>query len=153
MDLFDYPKNAFFGRVLPKSKIYEKANPSAKVKESFIRKVEKIVWAYKLAPETVNIKGTEAVPEIEIFHIYLKDSAPQHDFLACIDKAIPLPVIFELVYRDKFKLVAAHKRVSEADSKKRVLSGYFETEWLPVNSERRPLPVLLNLEDLHSRKL
>lgn len=153
MELFDYPKNAFFGRVLPKSKIYEKANPGSIVKEAFIRKVEKIVWAYKLAPETVNIAGTEAVPEIEVFNIHLKDSEHGTDFLACIDKAIPLPIIFELFFEEKFKLVAAYKRISEADSKKRVLSSYFATEWLPIKAERKPLPVLFNLEELYERMI
>lgn len=151
IELFEYPKSAYYGRSLPKSKIYEKASPSAAVKESFIRKVEKIIWAYKLAPETINLNASEAVPEIEIFHIHLKDREYKTDFLSCIDKAIPLPIIFELFFEKKFKLVAAHKRVSEADSRKRVLSGYFETDWLPVNTNRQPLPLLFNLEELYEK--
>ena len=54
--LFDYPKSAAFGRVLPKNKIYEHASPSTAVKDLFVRQVEQIVWQYKLAPETVNLK-------------------------------------------------------------------------------------------------
>ena len=49
--LFDYPKKAAFGRVLPKNKIYEHGSPSAAVKQLFVRQVEQIVWQYKLAPE------------------------------------------------------------------------------------------------------
>ena len=56
--LFDYPKNAAFGRVLPKSKIYEHGSPSAAVRQLFVRQVEQIVWQHKLAPETVNLKAS-----------------------------------------------------------------------------------------------
>jgi len=62
--LFDYPKSAAFGRVLPKAKIYEHASPSTAVKNLFVRQVEQIVWQFKLAPETVNLKPSRAVPEI-----------------------------------------------------------------------------------------
>ncbi len=69
--LFDYPKSAAFGRVLPKNKIYAHASPSVAVKKLFVHQVEKIVWQYKLAPETVKLKQSQAVPEIQIFNITL----------------------------------------------------------------------------------
>ena len=71
-ELFDYPKGTAFGRVLPKSKIYEHGNPSSAVKELFVRQVEQIVWQHKLAPETVNLKPSQAVSEIQVFSIALK---------------------------------------------------------------------------------
>ena len=40
--LFDYPKNAAFGRVLPKNKIYEHGTPSAAIRQLFVRQVEQI---------------------------------------------------------------------------------------------------------------
>ena len=70
--LFDYPKNAAFGRVLPKNKIYEHGSVSSAVRQLFVRQVEQIVWQHKLAPETVNLKASKAVPEIQIFSITLK---------------------------------------------------------------------------------
>jgi len=75
--LFDYPKNAAFGRVLPKSKIYEHARPSAAIKTLFVRQVDQIIWQYKLAAETINIPGTPVVREIQVFGIVLKDGVTQ----------------------------------------------------------------------------
>ena len=153
MTFFSYPKSAAFGRILPKNKIYEHSKPSTKVKELFIRQVDKITWAYKLAPETINIPSTSSVPEIQVFHIELKTGEFIEDVLSCIDKAIPFPLIFELHYKHKQKIIAAFKRPSEADVTKWVVSDYFESDWLDTDSERSTLPVALNLSKLYEKLL
>jgi hypothetical protein len=151
--LFDYPKSAGFGRILPKSKIYEYGNPSSAVKALFVRQVEQIVWEYKLAPETINLKPSRAVPEIQIFRIALKTGELKHDVLHCIDRAIPFPILFELRYEEKIKTIAAFKRPSDADHSKWVVSGYFESSWLPTDAPRTPLPVVRDLEVLYAQLL
>jgi len=151
--LFDYPKSAAFGRVLPKTKIYEHASPSTAVKSLFVRQVEQIVWQFKLAPETVNLKPSRVVPEIQIFRIVLKTGELKYDVLHCIDQAIPFPVLFELWYEGKIRAVAAFKRPSDADSSKWVVSDYFESSWLQSETPRTALPVVFDLESLYARLL
>ena len=151
--LFEYPRNAAFGRVLPKSKIYENGSPSTATKELFVRQVEQIVWQYKLAPETINIKGTPSVPEIQVFSVALKDGELKPEVLRCIDQTIPLPILFEFKYDDKVKPVAAFKRPSEADSAKWVISEYFDGDWVPADTPRNPLPVVFDLEMLYGHLL
>lgn len=151
--LFDYPKNAAYGRVLPKSKIYENGSPSAAVKALFVRQVEQIVWQYKLAPETINIKASRAVSEIQVFSIALKSDELKTEVLRCIDQAIPYPILFELRTEGKAKPIAAYKRPSEADSAKWVISEYFEGGWVPSNKSRRSLPMVFDLESLYARLL
>jgi hypothetical protein len=151
--LFDYPDNAAFGRVLPKSKIYEHAKPGAAIKRLFVQQVDRIVWQYKLAPETINVPRTRAVPEIQIFSIDLKDGNLKQDVLRCIDKAIPFPILFEVRHGDETKTAAAYKRTSEADSSKWVISEYFESRWFPVDAVRAPLPMTLDLEALYTKLL
>ncbi len=151
--LFEYPKSSAFGRIVPKSKIYEHVSPSKALKELFVGQVDQIVWQYKLAPETINLRQTPSVPEIEIFTIILKDGELKHDVLRSIDQAIPFPLLFELLYGDKCKVIAAYKRPSEADSAKWVVSDYFESAWLPIETPRKPLPVVLDLEALYEHLL
>jgi len=151
--LFDYPKNAAFGRVLPKNKIYEHGSPNAAVKQLFVRQVEQIVWQYKLAPETVNLKPSRAVPEIQIFSITLKGDELKPEVLRCIDLAIPFPIIFELRFDGKVKLIAAFKRPSEADASKWVISEYFDSDWTAVDAPRKPLPMVCDLEVLYRHLL
>lgn len=151
--LFEYPKNSAFGRVLPKSKIYEHAHPSTAIKELFVRQVEQIVWQYKLAPETINITGTPSVPEIQVFSVALKDGELKTEVLRCIDQAIPFPILFELKYDGKVKPVAAFKRPNEADATKLVISEYFDWDWVPDDTPRKPLPMVFDLEALYGHLL
>ena len=151
--LFAYPPNAAFGRVLPKSKIYERSQPTTAVKELFVRQIEQIVWQYKLAPETINVQGTTIVPEIQIFRITLKTGELKPEALRCIDQAIPFPLVFELCHEGKVKSIAAYKRPSAADAAKSVISPYFATDWLPEDTPRQPLPVVFDLEALYAQLL
>ena len=151
--LFEYPSSAAFGRVLPKSKIYEHSGPGTKLKQLFVRQVEQIVWQYKLAPETINLRGMPFVREIQIFSVALKDEDLKQEILQCIDRAIPFPIFFELRYQTRIRGVAAYKRPSEADGTKWIISDYFETSWMPSDAPRKPLPLVLDLESLYGRLL
>ena len=44
----------------------------AAVREKFVAEVQRITWAYKLAENTINLPGTSAVPEIQVFQIDAK---------------------------------------------------------------------------------
>jgi hypothetical protein len=147
--LYDFPSNAAFGRVLPKSKIYEHAAPGSKVKELFVREVEKISWSYKLSPETINLPAKGGVQEIQVFTILLKTGKLSHEVLQTIDKAIPSPVLFVVSSGKQVRYVAAYKRPSEADKSKWVVSSYFETGWVNKDAERVELPVVLDMGTLY----
>lgn len=151
--LIAYPKQAAVGRILPKSKIYEHGGVNARLKEMFVQQVEKIVWAFKLAPETINLPERPGVPEIQVFSIQLKTPELHRDVLRSIDSAIPFPIVFELVFEGKTQLIAAYKRPNEADASRWVLSGYFATEWLPEGSERIAMPIALHLGGLYEQLL
>ena len=151
--LFSFPTSAAFGRIVPKSKIYEHVHPGTALKELFVGQVDQIVWQYKLAAETINLRQTPSVPEIEIFTITLKQGDLKNDVLRSIDQAIPFPLLFELLYDGKCRVIAAYKRPSEADAAKWVVSDYFESAWLPIETLRTPLPVVLNLEALYEKLL
>ena len=153
MSLFAYPKQAEFNRVLPKSKIYEHGKPSRAVRDGFVTQINQIVWQYKLAPETINLPARPSVPEIEIFSLELKTPEVSEDVLRCIDKAIPLPIFYNLSFDGHIKTVAAYKRPSDADASRWVVDGYFAGPWLPANSERSALPVALDMAGLYEQML
>ncbi|MEA3348654.1 MAG: DUF4391 domain-containing protein, partial [Pseudomonadota bacterium] len=143
--LYDFPQAAAFGRMVAKNKIYEHSSPNAKVKELFVQEVEKITWAYKLSPATINIPAGEGVQELQVFTITLRTETLAQEVLQTIDKAIPSPILFQLNYNGKSRYVAAYKRVSEADKNKWVTSSYFKTDWITDNSKKTKMPVVLNL--------
>lgn len=151
--LFQYPKQAAVGNTIPKNKIYEKASPSYAIREKFVSQVDKIIWQYKLSPETINLSSRPNVPEIEIFSILLKTPELSEDVLRCIDQAIPLPIFYQLILDHQIKIIAAYKRSSEADASKWIVDTYFETPWQPENSARITLPLALDLESLYEKML
>lgn len=151
--LIDYPKQAAFGRVLPKNKVYEHSGANTRLKDLFVKQVDQIVWQYKLAPETVNLPARLGVPEIQVFSIQLKTPELHEDVLRCIDGAVQFPILFELHQgqddREQIKVVAAYKRPSEADANRWVLSNYFATDWLPATSPRVAMPLTLDMAALY----
>ena len=155
--LFAYPKQAEFGRVLPKNKIYEHSGANTRLKDLFVEQVEQIVWRYKLAPETINLAAKPGVPEIQVFAIQLKTPELHHDVLRCIDGAVQFPIFFELTQGQgaeaRTQVVAAYKRPSEADAASWVCSDYFESGWMPATSERAKLPLALDLGGLYEQML
>jgi hypothetical protein len=146
---FDYPKAAAFGRVVPKTRIYEHSGANTALKDLFVTQVDQIVWRFKLAPETINLAATRAVSEIQVFGISLRTSKLDEEVLRAIDRAIPFPLLFELTWSGKRRAFAAFKRPNEADAAKWVVSEYFATDWTPDDAPRRPLPVALNLGGLY----
>ncbi|ARU58204.1 hypothetical protein OLMES_4188 [Oleiphilus messinensis] len=162
------PESAQFGKKLPKEKIYQYASPSHAIKQKFVRLVDRIVWQFKLSPETINIPATKSVPEIQIFDLYLKPNRPlksgayqsnsddlmvDEAILRTIDKAIPFP-IFYCIQDDEGKqqYAMAYKRPHEADSSQWVVEDYF---YCPVREEEsaEKLPAKTNLNGLYEHLL
>ncbi|PWE27654.1 hypothetical protein C4N9_16625 [Pararhodobacter marinus] len=104
MTLYDWPRAAAFGRVIPKTKIYEHAGANTGLKDLFVREVDQIVWSHKLAPETVNLAATKQVAEIQVFRITARTATLDRDVLRAIDKAIPFPLIFEVAHGGRVRL-------------------------------------------------
>jgi hypothetical protein len=148
-----YPKQAAFGRVLPKNKIYEHSGANTRMKDLFVEQVEQIIWQYKLAPETTNLPAKPGVPEIQVFAIQLKTPELHLDVLRCIDGAVQFPIVFELSFDGRTQMIAAHKRPNETDGSRWVLSDYFGTAWLPRDIERAAMPLALDLGGLYEQML
>ena len=148
-----YPKQAVFGRTLPKNKIYEHSGANTRLKDLFVEQVEQIVWQYKLAPETINLPARPGVPELQVFSIQLKTPELNLDVLRCIDGAVQFPIIFELSFNGRTKVIAAYKRPNESDASRWVMSDYFTTAWLPSDYERAAMPLALDLGGLYELML
>lgn len=148
-----YPRQANFGRNLPKNKIYEHSGANTRLKDLFVEQVEQITWQYKLAPETINLPAKPGVPEIQVFAILLKTPELHLDVLRCIDGAVQFPIVFELTFDGRTQVIAAYKRPNESDASRWVLSDYFATRWVPSDSQRAPMPLALDLSGLYEQML
>jgi len=152
--LYRWPDAAKFGRRVPKEKFYAHGTVSTAVREKFIAEVQRITWACKLAEATINLAGSAAVPEIQIFDIEAKGADVSEPVLTAIDKAIPFPIIFEINRGEgesrSIRMVAAHKQFGSGAPK---IGAYYSTGWQSARTERQPLPTSITLPALYTELL
>ncbi|WP_374855134.1 DUF4391 domain-containing protein [Acinetobacter indicus] len=148
MKLYKFPQQAKVDRLIPKNKFYEQGKANTKIEQLFVNQVENIRWAYKLASSTIHLQDQEDLKEIQIFRVKSRVEDLDVSILSFIDKLILTPIIFEVVYRDKVKVVATYKRLNQADKTKAVIGQYYASEWLE-DHDRVELPLYLKLADLY----
>lgn len=135
-------------KTIPKNKFYQRGSANHRIERLFVEQVESIRWAYKLSPQTINLTESDTVKEIQIFSIASRVERLDTEVLQFIDKVIPSPIIFEIVFEDKIKVIANYKRQSQADSQKFVLGKYYATDWQDP-AQREDLPIVLGMADLY----
>ena len=148
MKLYKFPQQAKVDRLIPKNKFYEQGKANTKIEQLFVNQVENIRWAYKLASSTIHLQDQEDLKEIQIFRVKSRVEDLDVSILSFIDKLILTPIIFEVIYQDKVKVVATYKRLNQADKTKAVIGQYYASEWLE-DHDRVELPIYLKLADLY----
>ena len=148
MKLYKFPPQAKVDRLIPKNKFYEQGKANTKIEQLFVDQVENIRWAYKLASSTIHLQDQEDLKEIQIFRVKSRVEDLDVSILSFIDKLILTPIIFEVVYQDKVKVVATYKRLNQADKTKAVIGQYYASGWLE-DVDRVELPLYLKLADLY----
>jgi len=151
--MFIYPAKAEYNRTIPKVKIYTKAKPSKSVKARFVLQVGEIIWKYKLSPETTNLAARDGFAEIQVFEIILRQPELDNTVMMAIDRAIPYPIFYRLLYEGQAKRVAAYKRPAADSPGKWVTETYFETDWSKDIAPAMPLPVALDIKALYEQIL
>lgn len=152
---FVFPDKAYYGKKIAKEKIYQFGSITSSLKKKFVQQIDRIVWQYKLAPETINIPASKNLTEIQVIDIQLKmDAATDLDetLLTAIDRAISMPLYYRIFAGEQIRFCMAFKRPSEADSRKQVVGSYFATAWSKASrtlSAAQPLPVALNMQKLY----
>ena len=152
--LYQWPSAAYFGRRVPKEKFYERANVNTALREIFVAEIDHVVWAYDLAQTTINLVGTDEVPDIAVFQVKAKGSDVSEQVLSAVDRSMPRPLIFE-INRDvagkrETRMVVAHKQIGAGAPK---ISQYFSTSWQHADTERQPLPTAITLPALYTALL
>ncbi|PZU43787.1 MAG: DUF4391 domain-containing protein [Microbacterium sp.] len=142
--LFAWPAAAAFGRRVPKERLYENAAVGASLREQFVSDVASIEWAFKLAESTVNLPGSDDVPEVQVFRVIAKGGDVADAVLAAIDRAVAFPLIFEITRRDGMTRMAGSVQKAGA---------HHSTGWMPEGHTRSPLPTAITLSALYAATL
>lgn len=146
--LYRYPPTAKVDKVIAKNKFYQQGHTSRHTERLFIEQVESIRWAYKLSPHTINLADSDTVKEIQIVSIVSRVEKLDTQILQFIDKLIPSPIVFEIVFNNKIKTTATYKRQNQSDNQKVVLAKYYTTDWQDP-AQREDLPIVSDMADLY----
>jgi hypothetical protein len=138
---------------VPCAEIAEQAGCSSRLRQILSEQVAQIIFTYKLSVETTNLQATHVVPEIRVFSLVLKGSKVTKEVLRCIDKASTFPIIFELSYNKRLKVIAGLKSISTRKTSKCTISKYIQTSWIPEDTPRLPLPSVMTLGELYEHVL
>ncbi len=149
--LWKWPETTRVGKVVPKSKFYEKAKVSNRLRDAFVNEVERITWGYKLAPQTLSLASSSEVPEIQVFLVEAKaDREVSWDVLSAIDSSVHTPIIFEEQRDGRIRTVAAFK---ESGPKAPKISARMAGDWGRDSAERTHLPLARDLGSLYRELL
>lgn len=128
-----FPKTTEFNKRIPKEKFYENLNVSPALKKSFVDQIKVIYWRNKIAASTTNLADGSTVTEIEVFAIRLKTSMLDVDVLRRIDTEIPYHILFLLEYGGKYQAWIGYKEAAASGGNAFKVTGYYHTEWMPVD--------------------
>ena len=87
--MFDFPQTTYFGKLIPKTKFYDKLTIDKKVERSFIDQIASVRWVHKLSADTLNVSKGNTVDEIEVFLIKLKTPELDINVLKQMDRQLP----------------------------------------------------------------
>lgn len=151
--LFAYPESTVLNRPLPKSTLYKNVAPTSKQRALLTQQVERIIWAHKLAPDTLNINASAELPEIQVFQLWLKPEteAINEGVLQYLDKAIPSALIFEVHSATKVQTIACLKQLNQNGTAN--CSRYLYGNILSHQAERQALPVSRDFSHLQQQLL
>ena len=121
-----FPKYAKVGKIIAKENFY--GNIDAATKNLFQSEIARIVWEYKLAPNTINLQAKKW-PEVEVFRITLKNSETPEKVLKAIDSAIPYPILFLIEKGSIEKAAICYKEQSQKNENTAKVDTYFSTGW------------------------
>ncbi|WP_010410041.1 DUF4391 domain-containing protein [Citromicrobium sp. JLT1363] len=152
--LFAWPAAAKVESRIPRDRLFRQAGGGKAIRALYDAQVERIDWAFKLFERSVNLPPGGGVDEIEVFRLTLRSDRIDDRVLAHIDKAIPHPILFELVRyapdEDELMLAAAYKRRSEGDKAQAVTLEHWHGAWVANTQARAPLPQAASLEGLYA---
>lgn len=117
------PKSTEINKFVAKTNFYRRANITPKIHDFIEQQIDRITWANKVAPTTMNISSGEVV-EFQVFHIQLKTPDLDNAVPIFIQKSVPYPILFVISGARGVRVIAVTKN---ADSKPVIIA----TDWKP----------------------
>lgn len=145
MEFFNLPHSTRVSKPIPKNTFDKYTN--GKQKKLFSELVSRIIWLYKLSPDTVNLEGKE-ISEIQIIKIELKIKQEIPGILEIIDRAIPYNIIFFVQHDEYIYFSTSVKHPHPINADNSVIDWIFKSEWFLPQEESYTLDLKKSLDSV-----
>lgn len=128
--MIKFPDGTRVGKNVPKNVFYKHLEVSTKMKRIFVNDVERIIWAYKFAPSTLNVSDGKTVHEITVFEVEMKVMESPTEMFVFIDKNLPRHTIFILSNDGKKCAVINYKEAVQGNTPQPYkVTKTYQTKW------------------------
>ena len=115
------PRSTEVNRRVAKEKLYSNASLTPQVRDIIKSQIEAVTWRNKLADSTIGISAGDAIKEIQVFEVQLRQRELDRRVLPAIAKAIPYKILFLLIFD------------GEAQAWIEASGAFYNTDWLPLD--------------------
>lgn len=133
------PESAVVANRIDKKALYDNADLSANEKRWLKDDVEKIIWEYRIANDTVNIRGyvddSVDYSEIQVIGILLRTESHAHNIADLMLRSMPYPLIIILSHDEKLMIVGAHVHINQNDRSRLTVEEPVRSKWLSVDDD------------------
>lgn len=117
--MLTFPSTAAVGRIMPKEAFYKRLTLKSVLRDKFVSDVKRIVMAYKLAPETLNIAKDGEISEILVLSFDLKKQDMDYRIVENIARQNPHKLLFLLKFQEQGQLALYYNKL-------------YRTAWRPL---------------------
>lgn len=133
------PESAVVANRIDKKALYDNADLSANEKRWLKDDVEKITWEYRIANDTVNIRGyvddSVDYSEIQVIGILLRTESHARNIADLMLRSMPYPLIIILSHDEKLMIVGAHVHINQNDRSRLTVEEPVRSKWLSVDDD------------------
>jgi len=138
--MIEFPITTSVGKTVPKTAFYKHLEVNARMKRIFVNDVERIVWANKFAPTTLNVSDGKFVHEITVFNVLVKNKDCPSDIFVFIDKNIPRHTVFILTDETECSVVINYKEEAQGTTGQPYkVTNTYQSPWMHLSEISLPI--------------
>ena len=131
--MIEFPDTTLVNKQVPKNAFYRHLEVNANMKKHFVDDVDRIVWANKLAPSTLNVTSGKLVQEITVFSVSLKSKGCPSDVFVFIDKNLPRHTVFILSFECEQSVLINYKEQTQGNASMPFkVTKTYQTPWVQI---------------------
>ena len=133
-NLLKLPDETLYNKLVPKTMFYKFMEVNPRMKTRFVNDVVSIHWLYVLTADTLNVKDTNEMQEIDVLVATLKQPDCPPDLFTFIDTNMPHHIVFILLHEDNAMLLINYKDWADNTHTKFKITQAFTSPWVPLSN-------------------